>query len=129
MVKTLELGSSRSCGALLPDNLVSAIKESKLLVQTSAGRLMQEGEEQSDAEKDGDFSDLEHEEVRDGLRGNAWSWPSETQAGWPSKSTNSAPAQAPPNEELAQAGVRPDGGRERDKDPHSAAEHEGNADP
>ena len=107
--------------ALPPDNLVSAIKESKLLVQTSAGRLMQEWEEQSDAEKDGDFSDLEHEEVCDGLRGNAWSWPSETQAGWPSRSTNSAPAQAPPNEELAEAGVRPDGGRERGQGPTSSS--------
>ena len=47
------------------DNLVSAINESKLLVQSSAGRLMQEGEEQSDAEKDGDFSDLQHQQVCD----------------------------------------------------------------
>ena len=71
MVKTLE-----HCAIIIevmwspdagppPDNLVSAIRESKLLVQTSAGRLMQGGEEQGDAEKDGDFSDLEHEEVCD----------------------------------------------------------------
>ena len=80
-----------------PDNLVPAVNKSKLLVQTSAGHLMQEAEEQGDAEKDGDFSYLEHEEACDdeladfeAMRGLGAARPRRV---GPSRSTNSAPAQ------------------------------------
>ena len=121
MVKTLE-----HCAAIIevmwspdagppPDNLFSAINESKLLVQTSAGRLMQEGEEQSGAEKDGDLSDLEHEEVCDdeladfeAMRGLGAARPRRVvRAG--------APTRRPPRRlqmKNAQAGVRHERGRE-----------------